>query len=286
MPKDMAVKTNFYRKKSSQMEKEMPWQIKMFQKTLKKKLRLKALRKHIGSLGENELCLLVTCGDNNGAMNYYLRAIGGCWSWADYEAKSILEMSELLGDEVLHVKDDSLPFPSDHFDYVVSIDVHEHLPDMNPFTKELWRVAQKGAKVIVTVPNGDETKLATRIKNFIGMTKEKYGHVREGLDLPELNELLENNGIAPVGNSTFSKFFTEMLELAINFLYVNILSKKSPSKVRQGTIAPATEDQLKSIEKTYRIYSLVYPFFRTISALDALFWYTRGYVVMIEGRKE
>jgi hypothetical protein len=56
--------------------------------------------------------------------------------------------------------------------------------------------------------------------------------------------------------------------------------------VEQGTIAPATRDQLKSIQKTYRMYSLIYPFFRAVSALDALFWYSRGYVVMVEGRKE
>ena len=268
------------------MEKEMPWQLKMFQKTLKKKLRLKALRKHIGSLSENDKCLLVTCGDNNGAMNYYLREIGGNWSWADYEIKSIREMSELLGDEVLHVKDDNLPFPSDRFDCVVAIDVHEHLPDMNPFTEELRRVAKKGGKVIVTVPNGDEKKIATRIKNFVGMTKDKYGHIREGLDLPELEVVLTANGIRPLHFSTFSRFFTEMLELSINFLYVNILSKKGDSKVSQGTIAPATSDQLKSIEKTYRMYSLVYPIFLLISALDVFFWYSRGYVVMVEGIKE
>jgi SAM-dependent methyltransferase len=268
------------------MEKKVPWQLKMFQKTLKKKLRLKALRKHIGSLRENELCLLVTCGDNNGAVNYHLREIGGHWSWADYETKSIQEMSELLGDEVLHVKDDSLPFPNNHFDCVVVIDVHEHLPDMQPFTRQLRRVVKKGGKVVVTVPNGNERKIATRIKNAVGMTKEKYGHVREGLDLPELQELLKANGIQPIGFTTFSKFFTEMLELAINFLYVNIFSKKSDTRVEQGTIAPATSDQLKSIEKTYRMYAFIYPFFRAISALDALFWFTRGYVVMVEGRKE
>lgn len=267
------------------MENEMPWQLKMFQKTLKKKLRLKALRKHIGSLGEHERCLLVTCGDNNGAMNYYLREIGGSWSWADHETKSIREMAELLGDEVLQVKDDSLPFPSDYFDCVVAIDVHEHLPDMHPFTRELRRVAKKGGKIIVTVPNGDEKKIATRIKNFVGMTKEKYGHVREGLDVPELNELLAANGIQPRANSTFSKFFTEMLELSINFLYVNILARKGKTKVEQGTIAPATRDQLKSVEKTYKLYSLIHPVFWTISKLDFIFFGSRGYVVLVEGQK-
>ena len=267
------------------MKANTPWQLKMFQKTLKKKLRLKTLKKHIGHLSNNE-CLLVTCGDNNGAMNYYLREIGGQWSWADLEAKSIQEMSELLDDSVLHVSEDHLPYPENQFDCVVSIDVHEHLEDPNPFTKELWRVAKRGGKVIVTVPNGDETKLATRIKNFIGMTKEKYGHVREGYDILDLKKLLSENGVRPYADNSFSKIFTELLELSINFLYVNILSKKSVAKVETGTIAPATQNQLKSIEKTYKIYSLIYPFFWLISKMDSILFFSSGYVVVVEGKKE
>jgi hypothetical protein len=77
-----------------------------------------------------------------------------------------------------------------------------------------------------------------------------------------------------------------MLELSINFLYVNILSKKNKTKVDKGTIAPATKDQIKSIEKTYRMYSFIYPFFRLISMLDVIFWGSRGYAVVVEGRKE
>ena len=268
------------------MKDNTPWQLRMFQKTLKKKLRLKALKRHLGHISENDKCLLVTCGDNNGAMNFYLREIGGKWSWADLEARSIQEMSELLGERVLHVSENHLPFSENKFDCVVAIDVHEHLENPNPFTRELWRVAKQGGKVIVTVPNGDETKLATRIKNFIGMTKEKYGHVREGYDIPDLKKLLSANGIQPYAESSFSRFFTEILELSINFLYVNILAKKGKTKVEAGTIAPTTRDQLKSIEKTYRMYSLVYPFFWLISKMDVLLFGTRGYVVIVEGKKE
>jgi SAM-dependent methyltransferase len=258
----------------------------MFQKTLKKKLRLKALKRHIGHISGNDKCLLVTCGDNNGAMNFHLREIGGKWSWADLEARSIQEMSELLGEQVLHISERHLPFPENEFDCVVAIDVHEHLENPNPFTRELWRVTKHGGKIIVTVPNGDETKLATRIKNFVGMTKEKYGHVREGYDIPDLKELLSANGIQPCREGSFSRFFTEILELSINFLYVNILSKKSKADVEAGTIAPSTQNQLKSIEKTYRIYSLIYPFFWLISKMDLILFGSRGYVVIVEGEKE
>jgi hypothetical protein len=52
-----------------------------------------------------------------------------------------------------------------------------------------------------------------------------------------------------------------------------------------ATIAPATADQLRSIEKTYRLYSLIYPFVWLVSRLDALLFFTEGYVVLVEGRK-
>jgi len=147
------------------MKNFTPWQLKMFQKTLKKRLRLKALKRHLGQVTNNHQCLLVTCGDNNGAMNYYLRELGGKWFWADLEEKSIQEMSELLQEKVFHVSEKNLPFPDSRFDLVISIDVHEHLQDPHPFTRELWRVTKSKGKVIVTVPNGDETKIATRVKN-------------------------------------------------------------------------------------------------------------------------
>ncbi len=267
------------------MTETSPWQVRMFQKTLKKKMRLKHLKRHIGNIGRDEQCLLVTCGDNNGAMNFYLREIGGKWSWADLEEKSIKEMEELLQNQVHKVDDEKLPFPDETFDRIISIDVHEHLQDMIPFTGELRRVAKKGGQVVITVPNGDETKVATRIKNAVGMTKEKYGHVREGLDIPELKDVMNAAQINPEIESSFSKLFTEMLELGINFLYVMVLAKKSKAKVEQGTIAPSTKDQLKSVEKTYKMYSLIYPVFWLISRLDVVFFCTTGNVVMVSGKK-
>lgn len=266
-------------------DKNLPWQLRMFQKTLKKKLRLRHLKQHIGAIAPADKCLLVTCGDNNGAMNYHLRSLGGQWSWADLEEKSIREMSELLGEEVLKVTDQSLPYNDGEYDLVISIDVHEHVADAITFTKELRRVARKGGKVVMTVPNGDETKIATRIKNAVGMTKEKYGHVVEGYDLPELRKICLASGITPVMESSFSRFFTELLELSINFLYVIVLAKKSKAKVDQGTIAPATRDQLKSVEKIYKVYALIYPIFLAISQLDRLLACTTGYAVMISGIK-
>ena len=85
--------------------------------------------------------------------------------------------------------------------------------------------------------------------------------------------------------ASFSRFFTEMLELGINLLYVKVLSKKSNAPVEYGTIAPATKDQLKSVKKSYKLYSLIYPIFWLISKLDLIFFSSVGYVVIVEGKK-
>jgi SAM-dependent methyltransferase len=266
------------------MADETHWQLRMFSRTLKKKLRLGVLRSILGRL-DGQSCLLVTCGDNNGAINYRLRSLDGRWSWADCEDKSIREMSELLGEEVRHVDPSHLPYPDAHFDCVVTIDVHEHLRDPEAFTHEVRRVLKPGGRLVITVPGGDQRRLVNRLKHALGMTKEKYGHVRDGFSVPELQSLMIASHIVPARSVTFSRFFTELIELGINYGYVKKLSKQSAAPVAEGTIAPATADQLRSVQKTYRLYSLIYPFVWLASRLDWLLFYTPGYVVMVEGRK-
>jgi SAM-dependent methyltransferase len=202
-----------------------PWQLAMFRKGLKKRLRLQALKKLLLPLAPDERCLLLTCGDNNGAMNYFLRELGGRWSWADLEDTSIAEMSALLGDPVAHAAEDRLPFDDAYFDRIVVIDVHEHVEDPRIVTRELVRILKPGAQLIITTPNGDERKLAVRIKSMVGMSKEAYGHIRVGVTAPEIQQLMTGGGVRPVRTLWFSGFFTEMLELSINFLYVKVLRK-------------------------------------------------------------
>ncbi|XOF35089.1 MAG: class I SAM-dependent methyltransferase [Candidatus Electrothrix sp. YB6] len=267
------------------METNLPWQIRMFRKTLKKQMRLKELTGLLGTIQPEEKCLLVTCGDNNGAMNYFLRELGGTWSWSELEPQSIDEMRQLLGEEVQQDSFDKLHFPDRHFDRVVSIDCLEHIEDPYVFTRELHRICKTGGQVIITIPGGDQKKIVNKLKNMVGMTKEEYGHVRDGLTVAELEPIMTGAGFEPNRRVTFSRFFTEMVELSINVLYVKVLAKKSEAKVEQGTIAPATEDQLKSVAKQYRMYAVVYPIFKAISSLDVLLSCSEGYVTMVEGRR-
>ena len=271
----------------SQAAIEEPWQLQMFRKSLKKQQKLEALLNVVGDV-EGQKCLLITCGDNNGAMNWHFKQHGGEWSWADAEHDSIAQISEVTGDSVEEMDKDNpeLPFGDDGFDLVVTIDVHEHLKDPENLNRELARLVKPGGRATVTTPNGDENKLATRIKKLIGMNPEDYGHYVVGYDAPQLEQQLMDVDLEPSQEASYSRFFTEMLELGINFAYVKFLSKRSDAKVEKGQIAPQNINQVKSVEKTYRLYSLLYPIFLVISKLDFLDRSKRGYAVIVAARKE
>ena len=259
----------------------------MFRKGLKKRQRLKCLKKLLGEIDPAERCLLLTCGDNNGAMNFFLRQIGGIWAFADLEDICLAEMKVLLGEPVVQVQEDRLPYADGTFDRIVCIDVHEHVDEPSIISREPTRILKPGGQLIITTPNGDEAKLAVRIKNAVGMSKEAYGHRRIGLTADEIRALMTRENIKPVQTLTFSRFFTELLELSINFAYVKILSKKSDvaDDHEHPEIAPATSSQLQTVSKSYRIYSIIFPLYWLLSQLDALVFFTEGYCVMVEGRR-
>lgn len=266
-------------------ENESPWQLQMFSRTLKKQQKLQALLKQLGEVSGQD-CLLVTCGDNNGALNWHFRSHGGNWTWGDVAGENLKEMSELLGEEVHHLPEDQFPFADHRFDCVVSIDVLEHLSDDQPFLNELKRVLRPNGKAIVTVPNGDSRLLANRIKWRLGMTPEVYGHTRAGYTTEELHEAVSRAGLKPMSSSGYSRFFTEMMELVINYGYVFILSKRNQVN-EHGKIAPTSSSDIKKHGASYRLYSLFFPIMKWISTLDLLLpEQSNGAVVLLSLKPE
>jgi SAM-dependent methyltransferase len=245
-----------------------PWQLVVFNRSIKKQQKLKALMEQLGE-SDGLKCLFITCGDNNGALNWHFRANGGQWTWTDVLGENNAEIAGLLGEPVLTLPDDDFPFPDEHFDRVVSIDVLEHIPWDQPFLREVCRVLKKGGRAILTVPNGNPGLLANRIKLRLGMTPEVYGHTRAGYTAQQLSHSTIVAGLNPLVSGGYSRFFTEMIELVINYGYVFILARK-PGGSNLGHIAPVTANDLTNHGMAYRLYSIFYPIARLVSNLDSL----------------
>ena len=74
----------------------LPWQLQMYQKSLKKRQKVELLMRLMGQAGQAgsasaARCLLISGHDNNGAMNYQFRAAGG-------QCKLLLVDRNLLAD--------------------------------------------------------------------------------------------------------------------------------------------------------------------------------------------
>jgi SAM-dependent methyltransferase len=264
---------------------DTPWQLRMYRKSLKKRQKVEMIAEMLGPL-RNEWCLLVTGGDNNGAINHELRSLGGRWAWAEMEPEAVPAMEAFLGESVHAATPSALPFPDALFERVVVIDVHEHVADTRPLNDEIARVLAPGGLSIITTPTGDEGLPVARLKRWIGMHPRAYGHVVQGYTQGQLADMLRAAGLRVVGRGAYSRFFTELAELAINFAYVKVLARrKRGPEVREGTIAPSSEEQLRAVEKTYRAYAALSPFVRAFSALDALVPGEGGYAVAVAARK-
>jgi SAM-dependent methyltransferase len=264
-----------------------PWQLQMFRHTLKKRQKLLTVLTMLGPL-QNQTCLLVTCGDNNGALNWHFRQAGGHWRWAEAEAESSDQINALVREPVavFDKGDPRLPFKDGSFDVAVAIDVHEHLPSPVQLNRELARVTRPGGTILVTTPSGDPTRLANRLKRWLGMRKEDYGHVVDGYDLPALEQQLRQARLQPRHTASYSGFFTELVELMINVAYVKVMARRSRARVLVGQIAPQNQAQLKSVGKSYRLYGRFFPLLRALASLDRLGGSRRGHAVVVLATKD
>ena len=246
-----------------------PWQLKMFRRSIKKQKKLKALLKLLGETNGKK-CLLITNGDNNGALNWYFREHGGEWTWADVSGETNNQIAQLLGETVHAYKENDFGISDAQFDCIVSIDVLEHLQQDQPFLKEMKRVLKTNGTAVVTVPNGEPKLLANQIKWKLGMTPEVYGHTRAGYTIAELSGSIRMAGLLPQKTGGYSRFVTEMIELVINFGYVRVLAKKRGG-AQPGHIAPVSSGELKTHGMAYKIYTFIFPILWAVSLLDNLF---------------
>lgn len=261
------------------------WQLQVFDVSLKKRQKLAMLRQLIGPL-HDEPCLLITNGDNPGSLNYHLQRAGGQWTWCELEVAGIPDMEHFLGETVHPGREDALPFGNATFSRVVVVDVHEHLQRPEALDREIARVLSPGGLAVITTPNGDDRLPVARLKRLLGMSPATYGHVVQGFRTEELEGRMRAVGLIPERRGAYARFFTEFVELAINFGYVKVLGRrKGGARPAAGEIAPRNAAQLGSVGGAFRVYKKLFPLIRAFASLDALVPGSGGYAVGIAARR-
>lgn len=259
------------------------WQLKIFNRTLKKKEKLAIIRRLLPDL-TNRLCLDLGCA--RGTIGYFLEKEGGTWFHEDLDEVNVRATADLVGPRVAVIPATAIPHPDGIFDVIVSLDILEHLHDDRLFAREMARVLKPGGCLIVSTPATGPWFVVNRLKNMVGLTPDQYGHVIEGYTLPALNSLMSEAGLSVVSSTTYSRFFTEFVEFLLNLVFVKLLRKDSRQK-RDGNIAPGTAEEVAGLRKQLAAYSVLYPVIWLFTRLDYLLELAgiAGYATLLICRK-
>ena len=260
------------------------WQLQLYKKSLKKKEKIDLLLKSLKNL-QGKVCLEVGCA--RGKVSHFLRNAGGTWFHADTDKSNVAAAMSFVKEGVLQIPVNVLPFADSTFDVIVSLDYLEHVHDDRAAMNELYRVLKPGGQLLISTPTTGPAFVLNKIKPAIGLTLDKYGHVREGYDVKDLSQRLQKQGYNILDSSTYSKFFTEFIEMGINFAFVKILGKgmEGESGKRDGHITIGSKESFQKHQGSMKLYSAMYPFIYAFTRLDKL-WPFQGYALFIEARKQ
>jgi len=251
---------------------ETDWAIKLFNKSVLKQRKFKQITTFLGPTKKLH-CLDI--GGDNGVISYMLRGNGGDWASADLDPTSVASIRNLVHTDVYQIDGSSTPFRSKEFDRIAIVDFLEHIPNDDQFITELYRILKPGGVLVVNVPN-NKNGLLRRLRNALGQTDEKHGHLRPGYTIDSLEELLGDKFIL-IKSATYSKFFSELIDIAVVGV-VSIVKRDKKENSKKGMIV--TGQDIEGSSSVFRYYSLVYPFIKLFSMLDALLFFRSGYMLI------
>jgi SAM-dependent methyltransferase len=248
-----------------------------------KKEKVNLIKKNIGKISSDKKVIDIGC--RQGVVSYFIRELGGRWVHTDMEISDILKAKLILKKNIIRTEI-KLPFKPESADIVFCLDMLEHVDDDKDLLKEINSIIKKGGTLIISTPISGKFFILNKIKSFFGLKPEIYGHKREGYSLSNLMKIVKTAGFKIKKRGTYSKFFTELIEMSLNIIFVKIIKKGKVGEKRTGSISPESEKELKGNGKVFLFYKIIYPFLRAISLLDKLLFFKTGYATFIIAEKD
>lgn len=255
-----------------------PHALRLFRCSVLKQAKLRALERMIPDPA-GKSCL--DLGSDNGVISYLLRERGGRWTSADLAPKAVEAIRALVHSDVHQIDGRTLPFADGAFDLVVVIDMLEHVPDDRLFARELTRIVRPGGELVVNVPHLVRSRWARKLRDALGIGDDWHGHLRAGYDLAALEPLFGAD-FDVVESFSYSKAFSELLDIALNYAYARRKGGKGP-ETSKGTIVTGAE--AAKMERELRLLSGAYPVLHAFAGLDRL-CPTDGYFLIVKARRK
>jgi 2-polyprenyl-3-methyl-5-hydroxy-6-metoxy-1,4-benzoquinol methylase len=263
--------------------RDIPWQIRIAEKSIKKRDKLRLLDKW---LARDPARIALDIGCAQGILSWYLRKKDGLWASADQDMANLKAAKELLGKGLVRMPEGVLPFRSGAFDLATCLDYLEHIDNDDECLRECRRVLKDGGELVVVTPHTGRLFLLHRLRAALGMKLEFYGHKREGYSRKELGAKLEAAGFEVVRTRTYSKFVSELIELALNLAYIRMTARgAAKDALRDGHIKPSTAEEYQAQSGKFKVYATVYPLVWLLSRLDMFLFFLKGYSIMVLARK-
>lgn len=247
------------------------WALKLFRRSVLKQNKFRQITRFLGDT-RGLRCLDI--GSDNGVISYLLRQRGGSWKSADLDETSVQAIRELVGEDVYQVDGTRTPFGDDEFDRIVIVDFLEHIETDRAFILDLFRILKPGGELILNVPHATRS-LLRRVRHAMGQTDQRHGHVRPGYTEADLRALVRDEfSLLCVGY--YSRFFSQ----AIDTLMTLALDCTGAAKVarRKGRLIAGNE--LDRYRKAFALYSLIYPVVWGVAKLDAVAFWSDGYMLI------
>lgn len=254
------------------------WHIQLFNKSILKQNKYHAINQYLPDQFNQLTCLDI--GADNGVISYFLRQRQGTWYSADMDPKAVQSIQSLVLENVAQITETSTPYPDQIFDLIVIIDYLEHTHYDQIFIEDLYRILKPNGYLIINVPHVKRFSFIRKLRNTLGLTDEKHGHVRPGYNIKTLTNILHPK-FSIEQFHTYSKFFTEFLDTWIQWI-----NSKNADTGNSSKGVMIDENDFQKMEKKFKLYSFLYPIFWIFSKLDYLLFWTQGHSLIIKALKK